>query len=94
MSDGCMFPFFTSPDHPLVITLCDALEVCCGFRPSPELWTISSETGYFSTVSGLPVVAFGPGEDRFTHNRDEHVKVEDVIMAAKVYAAMIAKICL
>jgi acetylornithine deacetylase/succinyl-diaminopimelate desuccinylase-like protein len=94
LSDGCMFPFFTSSDHPLVITLLNAIEACCGFRPSPELWTISSETGYFSTISGLPVVAFGPGEDRFTHNRDEHVKVEDLIMATKVYAAMIAKVCL
>jgi putative selenium metabolism hydrolase len=94
LSDGCMFPFFTSNDHPLVITLLDSIEACCGFRLSPELWTISSETGYFSTVSGLPVVAFGPGEDRFTHNRDEHVKVEDVIMATKVYAAMIARVCL
>ena len=41
----------------------------------------------------LPVVAFGPGEDQFTHNREEHVKVEDVIQATKVYAEMIAKVC-
>jgi putative selenium metabolism hydrolase len=92
-SDGCMYPFYTPADHPLVITLTDSIEDACGKRPKPALWTISSETGYFSTVCGLPVVAFGPGEDRFTHNRDEHVKVEDVITATKVYADMIAKVC-
>ena len=92
-SDGCMYPFHTPSDHPLVTNLIGSIEAVCGKRPTPGLWTISSETGYFSTVCGLPVVAFGPGEDRFTHNREEHVKVEDVIKATKVYADMIAKVC-
>jgi putative selenium metabolism hydrolase len=92
-SDGCMYPFYTAGDHPLVTSLIDSIETVCGKRPNPGLWTISSETGYFSTVCEVPVVAFGPGEDRFTHNRDEHVKVEDVVKATKVYADMIAKIC-
>jgi putative selenium metabolism hydrolase len=92
-SDGCMYPFYTPTDHPLVTHLTDSIEAVCGKRPRPGLWTISSETGYFSTVCGLPVVAFGPGEDQFTHNREEHVKVEDVIQATKVYGEMIAKVC-
>jgi putative selenium metabolism hydrolase len=92
-SDGCMYPFYMPGDHPLVTNLVDSIEAVCGERPKPGLWTISSETGYFSTVCGLPVVAFGPGEDRFTHNRNEHVKVEDVITATKVYADMIARVC-
>jgi putative selenium metabolism hydrolase len=94
LSDGCMFPFYTPGDHPLALSLLDSIEAIIGNRPQPGLWTISSETGYFSTVCGLPVVAFGPGEDRFTHNRNEHVKVEDVLKATKVYADMIAKLCL
>jgi putative selenium metabolism hydrolase len=92
-ADGCMFPSYTREDHPLVVTLLDSIEAVCGKRPKPTLWTISSETGYFSTVCGLPTVAFGPGEDRFTHNRYEHVKVEDVITATKVYADMIVRVC-
>ena len=92
--DGCLFPCFTPPDHPLVDCLVKAIEKVLGFTPEPGIWTISSETGYFSNVLGLPVVAFGPGEDRFTHTRYEHVKVEDLINAAKVYAAVIDKVCL
>jgi acetylornithine deacetylase/succinyl-diaminopimelate desuccinylase-like protein len=92
-SDGCMYPFYTPGGHPLVKHLIDSIEAVCGKRPTPGLWTISSETGYFSTVCGLPVVAFGAGEDRFTHNRVEHVKVEDVIQATKVYADLVMKIC-
>jgi putative selenium metabolism hydrolase len=92
-ADGCMFPFYTQPDHPLVVSLIDSTEKVCGRRPSPGLWTISSETGYFSTICGFPTVAFGPGEDRFTHNRNEHVRVKDVIAATKVYADMIIRVC-
>ena len=92
-SDGSMLPFFTPPDDALVTALADCIQAVTGERPAPRLWTISSETGYFSTEAGLPVVAFGPGEDRFTHNRFEHVKVEDVITTTKVYAAMILKMC-
>ncbi len=94
LSDGCMFPFYTPDDHPLVMTLLKAIEEVRGLKSKPGLWNISSETGYFSTVAGLPAVAFGPGEDRFTHNADEHVRVEDIITTTKVYTAMIAKVCL
>jgi acetylornithine deacetylase/succinyl-diaminopimelate desuccinylase-like protein len=93
-SDGCMFPFFTPKDNPLVVALVDSVKEMCGVAPEPELWKISSEAGYFSAVCGFPVVAFGPGEDRFTHNRNEHVKVEDVIITTKVYASVILKMCL
>jgi acetylornithine deacetylase/succinyl-diaminopimelate desuccinylase-like protein len=89
-----MFPFFTPKDNPLVVALVDSVKEMCGVAPEPELWKISSEAGYFSAVCGFPVVAFGPGEDRFTHNRNEHVKVEDVIITTKVYASVILKMCL
>ncbi len=92
-SDESMLPFYTPVDDPLVNTLQDCIQDVTGNRPEPELWKISSETGYFSTVAGLPVVAFGPGEDRFAHTRFEHVKVNDVIITTKVYASMILKLC-
>ncbi len=92
-SDGGMLPFFTSEDDPLVVALTESIQRVTLKRAEPELWSISSEAGYFSTVAGIPVVCFGPGEDRFTHNRLEHVRVEDLMTAAKVYASMIYKLC-
>jgi acetylornithine deacetylase len=93
LSDGGMLPFYTPEDNPLVMGLKASIEEATSTRPSTRLWTISSEAGYFSTVAGLPVVCYGPGEDRFTHNQSEHVKVEDVVTAAKVYACMIYRLC-
>jgi acetylornithine deacetylase/succinyl-diaminopimelate desuccinylase-like protein len=88
-----MYPFFTSEDEQLVRCLKESVRAICGTSGATELWSISSEAGYFSTVAGLPVVAFGPGEDRFTHNQEEHVRVEDLVLSAKVFAAMILKRC-
>jgi len=92
-SDGCMLPFYTPEDDPLVVALQESIRQVTGAETETELWKISSEGGYFSTVCGLPVVSFGPGEDRFTHNRLEHVRLEDVIIATKVFALMLLKVC-
>lgn len=92
-SDGCMYPFFTPEDQPVVSNLIECIEVITGERSSTELWKISSEAGYYSSIAKIPVVAFGPGEDKFTHNNIEHVRVEDVITATKVYALMIQRMC-
>jgi acetylornithine deacetylase/succinyl-diaminopimelate desuccinylase-like protein len=92
-SDGCMYPFFTAEDEPLVSDLKKSVRDICGHTNETAMWSISSEAGYFATVAGFPVVAFGPGEDRFTHNQQEHVRVEDLILCAKVFAAMIVKRC-
>ncbi len=92
-SDDCMFPFYTPPDAPLTLALCESIRQICGASPAPELWSISSEGGYFSTVSKLPVVAFGPGQDRFTHNQCEHVRADDVVTTALVYASLILRMC-
>lgn len=92
-SDGCMYPFYTPEDDPLVKALQASVLSICGPPSEPELWSISSEAGYFSTIAGLPVVAFGPGEDRFTHNREEHVRIDDLVKTAQVFAAMIVRMC-
>jgi acetylornithine deacetylase/succinyl-diaminopimelate desuccinylase-like protein len=88
-----MFPFCTPTDDPSMIALTNIVREVCHEERAPELWTISSEAGYFSSVAHVPVGAFGPGEDRFTHNNIEHVRLDDVVKAAKVYAGMIVKMC-
>lgn len=92
-SDGCMYPFYTPEDQPVVAALINCLELVTGERRKTELWKISSEAGYYSSIAKIPVVAFGPGEDKFTHNNIEHVRMADVIAATKVYALMIYRMC-
>ncbi len=41
----------------------------------------------------LPVVGFGPGDEKFSHTSIEHVPVEQIIKAAKAYTVLTEKIC-
>jgi len=37
--------------------------------------------------AGVPIVTVGPGTREVPHQRDEYVEVEDIVKAAKLYAA-------
>ena len=41
----------------------------------------------------LPIVGFGPGEDQYSHTPNEHVSINQVIDATKVYSVLAEKIC-
>jgi len=42
---------------------------------------------------GLPVIGFGPGEERFAHTQQDHVKMRDFLDTIKVYTWLACKIC-
>lgn len=44
-------------------------------------------------AAGIPTVQYGPGDVRFAHASDEHVKLVDVFACARVYALLIARLC-
>jgi acetylornithine deacetylase/succinyl-diaminopimelate desuccinylase-like protein len=39
-------------------------------------------------VANIPTVGFGPGEERYAHTVEEHVRLNDVLDAARVYARL------
>ncbi|NHJ32683.1 MAG: M20/M25/M40 family metallo-hydrolase [Asgard group archaeon] len=41
----------------------------------------------------LPIVGFGPGDEKFAHTPIEHVPVDQVVKAAKAYTVLAEKIC-
>ncbi|MEA2070885.1 MAG: M20/M25/M40 family metallo-hydrolase [Asgard group archaeon] len=41
-----------------------------------------------------PIVGFGPGDDTLMHTAEEHVPINQIITAAKIYAALAEQICL
>jgi acetylornithine deacetylase len=44
-------------------------------------------------AAGIPTLQYGPGDVRFAHAADEHVRVADVLHCARVYALLIARLC-
>ena len=49
--------------------------------------------GRFHSWLDIPVLGFGPGEERFTHTHQDHVKVADFLDAVKAYARLACRVC-
>jgi putative selenium metabolism hydrolase len=61
-------------------------------EPEKKVWTFATDGRIYSRL-GLPVIGFGPGEEKFAHTEQDHVKVEDYLNTIKVYAWLACKIC-
>lgn len=77
-----------SEDHPLVQAVTQAVRQTLGYRPRLERWAFSTDGVYTMGVAGIPTVGFGPGDERLAHTVEDQVRVEDLVAAARVYAAL------
>lgn len=51
-------------------------------------WRFSTDGVATKGELGIPTIGFGPGEEAQAHGPDEHLPVEDVVKAARVYAQL------
>lgn len=55
-------------------------------RPvEPEGFPATCDMTHLANEGGIPTVIFGPGDLALAHQYDEHISVEDVHLAAKIY---------
>jgi putative selenium metabolism hydrolase len=88
------FPgFYTDPEaNPIVQEARDAVSEALGRDPGLGLWRFSTDGRFYSWL-GIPVLGFGPGEERFAHTHEDHVRVDDYLDAIKAYAWLACKTC-
>ena len=59
--------------------------------------TVASRTTFFDgptfTRAGIPTIAFGPGDIQLAHAVDEHVPVDELVIAAQVLAVAAMRFC-
>jgi putative selenium metabolism hydrolase len=75
-------------DHPLVNATAQAAQTELRRRPQITRWGFSTEGVFTAGEAGIPTVGFGPGREDLAHTADEHVRLEDVYAAARVYARL------
>ena len=85
--------FYTNPETYYVVdevktAICGAL----GKVPKNKTWTFATDGRFYSWL-GLPVIGFGPGEERFAHTSMDHVRVDEYLKTIEVYAAIAEKVC-
>jgi acetylornithine deacetylase/succinyl-diaminopimelate desuccinylase family protein len=80
-------PLVIDPGHPLVRAAQGALEEAG--RPAGPLTVFPAWTdgALISREAGIPTLVWGPGELHLAHSEEESVPVEDVTLAARLYAA-------
>lgn len=78
-------PLETPPDHPLVRIMQSAV---CDISGEERLLTGYNQgsDGRFFAGDGIPVLIFGPSHPDVGHSANEHVRIAQVVEAAKIYA--------
>lgn len=79
-------------DHPLVQEAVRAAQVQLKGRPAIGCWGFSTEGVYTAGEANIPTVGFGPGREELAHAADEHVRLDDVYAAVRVYAQLAARL--
>jgi acetylornithine deacetylase len=75
------------PAHPFVACLEEASEQVLGASPPRGAFPAWTDARFFSEIAGIPAIpSFGPGLLTVIHRPNEHVSVEAVIQAAKIYS--------
>jgi len=85
--------FYTDPEkHPVVGEARRAIAEVLGRDPALKTWAFATDGRFYSWM-GIPVVGFGPGEERFAHTHQDNVRVDDYLKSITAYAWLACKIC-
>jgi len=85
--------YFTNPkDFPIVRESKDAIAEVHGATPEYITWRFATDGGNYYRL-GIPVIGFGPGEERFAHTQQDNVRIRDYLDTIKVYAFLACRIC-
>ncbi|MGC9335176.1 MAG: M20/M25/M40 family metallo-hydrolase, partial [Anaerolineae bacterium] len=77
-----------SENHPLVQATVRCVRETLGHRPRLGRWSFSTDGTYTAGMANIPTVGLGPGEEQYAHTCDEHIRLNDVVDAARIYARL------
>jgi acetylornithine deacetylase len=76
-------------EHPLPVSLADAVEATLGRRPALLGEPYGADMRLLVNEGRTPTVIFGPGDVRFAHSADEHVPLDEVADCARALATWV-----
>jgi succinyl-diaminopimelate desuccinylase len=85
-------PAYVPADSVFVKTAPEAVASVMGKNPELSKYKFGTDASYLSTIARIPTVGFGPGDEMMAHSPNENIPVDEVIIAAKVYAILAARL--
>ncbi len=79
-------PLVIDPGHPLVEAAREAVSASGG-DSSTTVFPAWTDGALLSLYAGIPTIIWGPGDLKLAHSAEESIAVEDVLLAARLYAA-------
>ena len=87
------YPTWMLPeDHEMVVKGIDTFDELFGERPDSGRWTFSTNGVTINGIYGIPVIGFGPGNEKMAHAPNEKIAIGDLVKAAAFYAALSFKL--
>ena len=86
-------PLEVNPKSEIVSVIEAAKQLAIGKGTKISQWVSGVNISELFDVN-MPVVGFGPGDEKFAHTSIEHVPMDQVVKAAKVYTVLAEKICI
>jgi acetylornithine deacetylase/succinyl-diaminopimelate desuccinylase family protein len=78
-------PLVIDAGHPLVRAAQEAIRASCGDR-APITFPAWTDGALLSREACIPTVIWGPGDLKLAHSAGESVAVEEILLAARLYA--------
>jgi acetylornithine deacetylase/succinyl-diaminopimelate desuccinylase family protein len=92
-SGGWWWPPYDVPkDSPICVAAAAAYEAVIGEKAKYYGFT-AVDDATFLNQAGIPTITMGPGSIEVAHTANEHIEINDLLDAAKIYALIIAEWC-
>jgi acetylornithine deacetylase len=83
----------SDPDHPMVKTLCDAVNAVSGHQPKVIGSPYCADMDMLINQGNIPTIIYGPGSIAHAHKADECIAVNDFLLSVKALALAIYQWC-
>jgi len=78
-------PVMTTPDEPAVARFLSSVERVTGTKPVPGGIHYYTDAAVYVPALNIPMVICGPGDPGLAHQPDEHVQVDKLIEASRIF---------
>ena len=89
---GRFAPGALPEEHPLLDSVREAVADVTGATPVAAGAPYGSDLRHYA-AAGVPTLQYGPGDVRYAHASDEHVRLAEVFTCARVYALLALRLC-